>query len=178
MAYIPYHFKAQEICNGVMRNSPWALRFIPDHLQTQEMCNEAVEAWPWTLEYVPDNLKTQEMCNEAVRWGPWNLRYASDWFVTQQQIKIWHDDAYYCNDDRLIRWYKGHLKRKAQKTKIKEELFPIAWHPPRYWDWSMSEEEKEETEKLWAQKWTFLYLITTYKSFFERSIKNWASPDP
>ena len=90
------------------------------------------------------------MCNEAVRGGPWNLRHISDWFVTEQQIKIWHDDAYYCNDDRLISWYKGHLKQKAQKTKIKDKLMPIAWHPSRYWDWYMSEKEKKETEKLWA----------------------------
>ena len=25
---------------------------------------------------------------------------------------------------------------------------PIAWHPSRYWDWCMSEDEKKETEKL------------------------------
>ena len=28
---------------------------------------------------------------------------------------------------------------------------PIAWHPSRYWDWCMSEDEKRETEKLWTQ---------------------------
>ena len=43
-------------------------------------------------------------------------------------------------------------KRKAQKAKIKKELMPIAWHPSRYWDWCMSEDEKKKkkTEKLWA----------------------------
>ena len=30
----------------------------------------------------------------------------------------------------------------------------------------MSEEEKKETEKLWAQTWTFLYLPTRYNFFF------------
>ena len=150
MAYIPYHFTTQEICNEVMRNSPWALRFIPDHLKTQEMCIEAVGTCPWTLEHVPDNLKAQEMCNEAVRGGPWNLRHVSDWFLTQQQIKIWHDNAYYCNDDRLIRWYEGHLKRKAQKAQIKKELMPIAWHLSRWWDWCISKDEKRNTEALRA----------------------------
>ena len=28
---------------------------------------------------------------------------------------------------------------------------PIAWHPSRYWDWCVPEDEKEETEKLWKQ---------------------------
>ena len=40
-------------------------------------------------------------------------------------------------------------KRRAQKAKIKEELMPIAWHPPRWWDWCIPEDEKKETEKLW-----------------------------
>ena len=42
-------------------------------------------------------------------------------------------------------------KRKAEKVNIKEELLPIAWHPSRYWNWCMSEDEKKETEKLWKQ---------------------------
>ena len=50
-----------------------------------------------------------------------SLEYVSDWFVTQQQVKIWHDDDEYHDDkdddgDRLIKWYDGHQKRKAQKT--------------------------------------------------------------
>ena len=28
---------------------------------------------------------------------------------------------------------------------------PIAWHPSRYWDWCVPEDEKEATEKLWKQ---------------------------
>ena len=40
--------------------------------------------------------------------------------------------------------------QKAQKAKIKEELLPIAWHPSRYLNWCISEDEKKETEKLWA----------------------------
>ena len=27
--------------------------------------------------------------------------------VTDQQIKIWHDNNEYCNDDELIEWYDG-----------------------------------------------------------------------
>ena len=32
-------------------------------------------------------------------------------------------------------------RRKAQNSKIKEELLPIAWHPNRVKDWCMSEDE-------------------------------------
>ena len=46
--------------------------------------------------------------------------------MTQQQLKIWHDDDdYYYDDDKLNKWYDGYQKRKAQKAKIKEELFPL-----------------------------------------------------
>ena len=51
-------------------------------------------------------------------------------------------------DDDIIEWYEGHLKRKAQKVKIKDELMPIAWHPSRWWDRCIPEDEKKETEKL------------------------------
>ena len=66
----------------------------------------------------------------------------------QGQLKIWHDDDDYCKDDELIELYDGYKKRKAQKAKIKKELMPIAWHPSRWWDWCVPEDEKKETGKL------------------------------
>ena len=43
-----------------------------------------------------------------------------------------------------------YKKRKAQKAKIKKELMPTAWHPSRWWDWCVPEDEKKEAEKLSA----------------------------
>ena len=54
--------------------------------------------------------------------------------MTQQQLKIWHDDDDYCNDDELIEQYEGHKGRKTQKAQIKKDLMPISWHPSRYSD--------------------------------------------
>ena len=71
--------------------------------------------------------------------------------MTHQQIRLWCDHHYCCNDDSLIRWYEDHKKRKAQKASIKEELLPIAWHPSRYWDWCVPEDENKEIEKKWRQ---------------------------
>ena len=64
---------------------------------------------------------------------------------------MWHDDYY---DDDGNCWVTGDdminfLIRKAHKAKIKEELMPIAWHPSRWRNWCMSEDEKKQTEKLW-----------------------------
>ena len=93
-------------------------------------------------------LNTQEMCNKAVCKGPWLLKYVPNWFVIQEQVKIWHGHDYYCNNG-FSKWYEGYQKRKAQKAKIKDELIPISWHPPRWWDWCMPGDKKKEIEKLW-----------------------------
>ena len=39
-------------------------------------------------------------------------------------------------------------ERKAQKAQIKEELIPVPWHPSRWWDWCVPNDEKKESEKL------------------------------
>ena len=70
--------------------------------------------------------------------------------MTQELIKIYHDDDDYCiDDDELFKWYDGYEKCKAQKAQIEKELMPIAWHPSRWLDWSVPEDEKKKTEKLW-----------------------------
>ena len=84
------------------------------------------------------------MCDKAVKDDPSSLQFVPDWFVTQEQIDIWYDDDYWYHDDELMKWYEGYKKRKTQKAKIKEELIPIAWHPSRWWDWCMSEDEKRD----------------------------------
>ena len=86
------------------------------------------------------------MCDKAVKIGPSSWEYVPDWFVTQGQVKTWHDDDDYCNDNELIKWYDGYKKRKAQKAQIKEELQPIAWHPYSVMDWCVFENEKKETK--------------------------------
>ena len=64
-----------------------------------------------------------------------------------QQIGPWDNDD---DDDvdEIIKWYDGHQKHKAQKAQIKEELMPLVWHPSRWWNWCVPEDEKKETEKL------------------------------
>ena len=47
----------------------------------------------------------------------------------------------------MTKWRNAYIKRKAQNAKRKDGLMPIAWHPSRWWDWGVPEEEKKETEK-------------------------------
>ena len=69
-----------------------------------------------------------------------------DWYDDGKDkfIEFTDDD-----EDNLFEWYDGYKKRKAQKASIKEQLLPIAWHPSRYWDSCVPEDEKKKTEKLW-----------------------------
>ena len=127
---VPDYFKTWKMCNDVVKNRPWQLKYVPDYFKTQEMCNDVVEKVSRALEYVPDRVKTHKMCDDAVRKG-FFLRDVPYWFVTQQQLKILQCDWY--NND-LIEWYDGYKKRKVQKVPIKEELMPITWLPSRWWD--------------------------------------------
>ena len=142
LKFVPGHLKTEEMCNEVMRNNPAAFRRIPGPFKKQEMCIKAVEVGPWQLEDVPDHLKTQEMCDKVVRDDAFSLVCVPDWFVSQEQVKLWHNNGDYCDDDEIIKWYEGNRKRKSQKAKIKGELIPIAWHPDCVMDWCMSEDEK------------------------------------
>ena len=86
------------------------------------------------------------------------LLFVPDWFVTREEVGMCYDNSKYCDDDddddddenNFFKWYEGYKKRRDQKVSIKEELLPIARHPSRYWDCCMSEDKKQETEKLWA----------------------------
>ena len=78
------------------------------------------------------------MCNKAVKEGPWLQRYVPDNFKKQKMKAVKKNS------------HKLSKKQKAQKAKIKEELLPIAWHPSRWWNWCVSEDEKKEREKLWG----------------------------
>ena len=139
----------QKTYNEAVHNNPWALRHVPDWFKIREMCIKAVEACLWQLKDVPDHFKTQEMCDKTVGDYPFLSRFVPDYFITQQQLKIWHYDTYYYNDDDRIKCYKGHQKRITQKASIKEELPSIAWHPSRWWNCCVPEDEKKEIEQLW-----------------------------
>ena len=48
--------------------------------------------------------------------------------------------------------YDELAKRKALKKDISEELMPVAWHPTRWWDWCLPEDEKEGTERIFTDE--------------------------
>ena len=136
------------MCNEAVEIDPFTLWHVADQYKIQEMCDKAVQEDPGLLWPVPDQYKTQEICDKAVEEDPGLLENVSDWFVTEQQIGLWGDDDDYDYDGKLIEWHDRYKKRKAQKAKIMDELMPIAWHPSRWWDWCVPEDEKGGVEKL------------------------------
>ena len=160
MRDVPDHLKTEEMFNKAVKKYPWQLRDFPYHLKTQDTCERAVDNEPKTLEYVPNHFKIQDMCDKVATDDSTSLKFVPDWFVTREGVDMWHDDYYDDdsdhwdndddNEDKFFEWCEGYKKRKAQKAKIKEELLPITWHSSRYWDWCMPEDEKKETERLWA----------------------------
>ena len=149
LEFIPDLFKKQEMCIKVVEEDSYQLWCIPDHLKSQAMCERANEKFPYNLRFVPDYFKTRKMCKGVVEKYPWALKYIPDWFVASEQLNLWRD--YHCpyHNNEMIKWYEGYKKQKVQKAEIKEEVIPIAWHPSRWYDWCISEDEKKETEKLW-----------------------------
>ena len=63
---------------------------------------------------------------------------------------MWYDGEYAYNDNEMIKWYDGYQRRKAQKASIKEELIPVTWHPSRWYDLCVSEDEKKRDRKIVA----------------------------
>ena len=88
------------------------------------------------------------MCDDVVRYYRFSLQFVPDWFVTQKQIDTCYDGDYVYNDNEMIKWYEYYKKQKAQRANIKKYLMPTAWHPSRWWDWCVTEDEKKETEEI------------------------------
>ena len=136
LKYVPDCFKTKRVCKKAVENKPENLRYVPDHLKTEEACYEAVRTNPLLFVYVPDRLKTKEICEWAIEDDPNTLEFVLDWFVTREWVYMWHD--------KFSEWHDGYQKRKAQKAKIKEDILTFAWHPSRWWNWCVPEDEKKD----------------------------------
>ena len=47
-------------------------------------------------------LKHKKMCDKAAKDDSSSLQLVPDWFVTYQQVKIWHNDDDYDDDDARL----------------------------------------------------------------------------
>ena len=72
------------------------------------------------------------MCLKAIDKVPRVLQYIPDYFITEKML-VNSVCPEFCEDYR---------KRKNLKKEIYLELLPIAWHPDRWRDWCIPEDEK------------------------------------
>ena len=57
---------------------------VPDQYKIQEMCDKIVSDHPFKLKYCHDRYKTQEMCNKAIDDFLPALKFVPDWFITSK----------------------------------------------------------------------------------------------
>ena len=74
---------------------------FPEQCKTQEICDRIVSENPFMLKYCHDRYKTQEMCDEAVDDCLSALKFVPDWFLTAKMIKKLHETLF-TNDDVLF----------------------------------------------------------------------------
>ena len=99
------------------------------------------------------------------------LKGGAQWFTTTHPETFHYYDGYWVNNDGAIKQHneESHQKHKAQKAQIKKELMRVAWHPSKWWDWCVPEDEKGDTANCFASigppKIIILYLMTGCKKF-------------
>ena len=59
-----------------------------------EMCDKIISENPFSLRYVPDQYKTEQMCDKAVDNCLAALKFVPDWLVTSKMIKKLFTDLY------------------------------------------------------------------------------------
>ena len=52
----------------------------------------------------------------------------------------------------LLAWRIKVEKRKALKKKLNEELMPVAWHPKRWWNFCVLEDEEKEIDPIFIEE--------------------------
>ena len=161
---------SQEMCDKAVK-CPFVFDSVSSQCKTQEMCDKIVSEDPFKLKYCHGRCKTLEMYNKAADDFLPTLKFVPDWFVTSKIIKklltalYTYDDILYfyensddvvfsCNemgiliidlnninldntnydeDDpetvihiRLSAWHIKFVKCKARKKELNEELMLLA----------------------------------------------------
>ena len=76
---------------------------------------------------------------------------------------------------RILAWHIKFKKRKPLKKTLNEELMPIVWHPNRWWNFSVPEDEKKDIEPTFTSSTS--KRLTTRSIHFSKNLQMVAS-DP
>ncbi|XP_057300569.1 uncharacterized protein LOC130633936 [Hydractinia symbiolongicarpus] len=153
----------------------WAMRLAAEngHSEIVKLCKEwGATDFNWTLQNAAENchIEIVKLCKE---WGATNFNWAmrlaagnghigivklcKEWGATKFNWAMnlaaenGHSEivvllrGFDVIHDELLR----HHHKRNFYTKLWNEVMPVAWHPDRYWNWCVDEEEKREISKLW-----------------------------
>ena len=171
------------MCNKAVGTCCFAMQLFPDRYKTKEMCDKATVAFLPILNFVPDWFVKSEILGKldiGVSSNDMNLHdlnsdvgiFFSDdiGYDAIELNNINLDDDSFDEDHptaydfvRLMACCNRLKQHRACKREISEVLMPVAWHPTRWWDWSvLSEDVKKEKEPVWG-RWKVI----------QKLVKNW-----
>ena len=88
-----------------------------------------------------------KLCKE---WGATDYEETMDYATSNGHIEIVLLCRSWLGYDAIHNeLFRQHHKHRFHR-KIHEELLSIAWHPDKWWDWCVDEEEKQVAENLWC----------------------------
>ena len=162
---VPNRYKTQDICVRLAPEDPFMLIYCP-------VCDEAAGEGLAILKFIIDCFVTSEIIekfHDALLAYDDILLFDEDFskvtfllirwvFLVQHLDKtdLDNDNSFYKNDPdtfvRFLVWRNKFEKRKALKKDVSKELMSVAWHPTRWWDWCISEDQKKEIEPNFTDK--------------------------
>ena len=192
---IPNQYKTQEMCNSIICEDPFSIRYISDRYKTQQMCDKAVDNCLAALKLVPDWFVISKTIKTlfTVFYADENILYLNEdssnviFYCNEMNIlnlninNINIDDTNYEEVDpntiiliSFLSWHIKFVKRKELKKYISEELIAIAWHPNRWWEWCLSEDEKKEIDPMFIEEFekhaSEVYNMEVLKHFDEECV--------
>ena len=130
--------------NGAIWRAAW-----DGHIETVKLCkewgatnfNEAM----WSAAY-KGHIEIVELCKE---WGATNFDEAVRRAALEDHVEIVKLFRDWVGFEAIHQeLFRHHHKRKCFRW-IHDGVLPIAWHPDRFWNWCVDEEEKGVLKRMW-----------------------------
>ena len=165
---IPDQYKTQEMRDRVVSQDPFLILYCPNQHKTQKMWDKAVDDPLGALKLMPYWFVTNKMIKKlfTALYADENILYfnedSGNVVFSCNEMGILNIDLNNINLDhnfdaddsdtiiliRLLVWQIKFEERKELKRDLNEELMLVAWHPKRWWDFSLSEDDKKEIDPI------------------------------
>ena len=161
------------MCNSITSDDLFSIKCVPNCYKTQQMWDKAVDDCLAALKFVPDGFVASKMIKILFTslYADQNILFfnqdSSNVVFIFNEMGVLNIDLNYINIDdavsgeddadtiiliRLLAWHVKFEKGEELKKELNEELMPVAWHPSRWWDWCMSEDEKKEKDPMFIEE--------------------------